>query len=173
QVANENDPDFVKVYAKGADVENVASGLFNAVFGGEHDYDGAAMMLAVAADHVTCSHGNAAMWHMSAEPRDLAWDNSPSYANAINTKTTYDAMYAAICTANYVIRAIQLGVEIGAGGEGNVRSMAVARFVQGVAYGNLALIYDRAHVVDEEKTVAGELGTAVPYGDVATAAVGY
>src|SRR5690606_700374 len=71
QVANENDPDFVKVYAKGADVENVASGLFNAVFGGEHDYDGAAMMLAVAADHVTCSHGNAAMWHMSAEPRDL------------------------------------------------------------------------------------------------------
>src|SRR5690606_32235307 len=29
------------------------------------------------------------------------------------------------------------------------------------------------HVVDEEKTVAGELGTAVPYGDVATAAVGY
>src|SRR5690606_38861178 len=76
EVLNENDPDFVKVYAKGADVENVASGLFNAVFGGEHSYDGAEMMLAVAADNVTCSHGNAAMWHMSSEPRDLAWDNS-------------------------------------------------------------------------------------------------
>ena len=173
EVLNENDPDFVKVYAKGEDVENVASGLFNAVFGGEHDYDGAAMMLAVAADHVTCSHGNAAMWHMSSEPRDLAWDNSPSYANAINTKTTYDDMYSAISTANNVIKAIQSGVDIGDGGSGNDRSMAVARFVQGVAYGNLALIYDRAHVVDEAKTVEGELGTAVPYAEVVTAAVGY
>ena len=140
-VPNENQPDFQKVYAKGDDVENVASGLFNTVFTGEHSYSGVEMMLAVAADNVTCSHGNAGMWHMSSEPRNLAWDNSPSYSNRNQTKTTYDAMYSAISTANNVIKAVEGGVEFGENGARNNRSLAVARFVQGVAYGNLALVF--------------------------------
>lgn len=173
-VPNENDPDFLKVYAKGDDVENVASGLFNTIFRGEHSYDGVEMMLAVAADHVTCSHGNAGMWHMSSEPRDLAWDNAPSYSNSGNTKVTYDAMYSAISTANNVIKAIlQNGVEIGDNGERNDRTLAVARFVQGLAYGNLALIYDRAHVKDETNEVEGVIDAALPYQEVADAAVGF
>nr|WP_294903640.1 hypothetical protein [uncultured Lacibacter sp.] len=172
-VPNENDPDFLKVYAKGEDVENVAAGLFNTLYNGEHAYNGIQMMLAVAADNVTCSHGNAGMWHMSSEPRDLAWDNSPSYSNRAHTKTTFDGMYSAIATANNVIKAVNGGVEIGTGGAGNNRALAVARFIQGVSYGNLALIYDKAHVVDEAKTVEGVIGTAIPYKEVAAAAVAY
>lgn len=173
-VSNENDPDFMKVYAKGDDVENVASGLFNTVFRGEHSYYGVEMMLAVAADNVTCSHGNAGMWHMSSEPRNLAWDNAPSYSNSGQTKVTYDAMYSAISTANNVLKALlQNGVKIGDNGERNDRTLAIARFVQGLAYGNLALVYDKAHVKDEANEVDPVIDAALPYNEVAAAAVGY
>lgn len=172
-VPNENDPDFAKVYAKGEDVQNVAAGLFNTIYMNSHATGGVQAMLNVAADNVTCSHGNFGMWHLSSEPRDLAWDNSPSYSNRGQTKATYDAMYSAISTANNVIKAINSGVQIGTAGAGNDRVLAVARFIQGIGYGNLAMVYDKAHVVDEAKTVEPKLETALPYKDVATAALGY
>lgn len=173
EVANENDPDFLKVYAKGEDVENVASGLFNTVFHGEHDFTGVQMMMAVAADHVTCSWGNAGMRDMSWEPRNNGWNNSPSYSNNGVLKATYDKMYSAISTSNLVIKAINGGVNIGDNGVNNNRALAVARFIQGISYGNLALLFDKAHVVDEVTSVEGVLETAVPYSDVAKAALSY
>lgn len=173
-VVNENDPDFVKVYAKGDDVETVASGLFTTIFRGEHYASGVEPMLAVAADNVTCSHGNFGMWHLSSEPRDLAWDNSPSYANTGQTKYTYDQMYSTISTANNVLKAIlQQGVEIGVGGVRNNRVIAISRFAQGIGYGNLAMVYDKAHVVDEEKTVEESIESAIPYQQVTAAAIAY
>ncbi len=174
-VSNKNNPDFKKVYAKGEDVENVAAGIYNTLYKAEHGWTqpGVKMMFAVAADNVTCSHGNFGMWHASSEPRDLAWDNAPAYTNANQPQWTYDRSYAAIATANNVVKAINDGVQIGANGENNDRTMAVARLMQGIAYGNLALTFDRAHVVDEEKTAEGVLDAAVPYQDVAAAAVGY
>lgn len=173
EVKNENDPDFKKVYASGKDVENVASGVFNTVFFGEHSASGMEPMLAVAADNVSCSWGNFAMRDISYEPRNNAWDNSPSYSNASITKYTFDHMYSGINTASNVIKAIKGGVDIGEGGADNNRSLAVARFVQGYAYGNLALIFDKAFVVDEANTVEGKIESAVSYKDVAAAAVGY
>jgi starch-binding outer membrane protein, SusD/RagB family len=172
-VPNGNDPDFLKVYAKGEDVENVAAGLFNAVFHGEHDFTGVQMMMAVAADHATCSWGNAGMRDMSWEPRNNGWNNSPSYGNGPVLKATYDKMYSAISTASKVIKAIDNGVDIGDNGAGNARAIAAARFVQGWAYGNLALLFDKAHVVDEATSVEGVLETAITYKQVATAALGY
>lgn len=172
-VPNENTPDFLKVYAKGEDVENVAGGLFNTFYHGEHNPSGTKAMLAVAADHVTCSHGNFGMWHASSEPRDLAWDNSPSYSNESQTRYTYNRMYAAIATANNVIKAIESGVQIGPNGANNNRSLAVAKFIQGISYGYLAQVYDRAHVVDEKTSVEGVFETAIPYNEVAVKAVEY
>ena len=174
-VPNKNNPDFQKVYAKGDDVENVAAGIYNTLYKAEHGWTqpGVKAMFAVAADNVTCSHGNFGMWHASTEPRDMAWDNSPAYSNANQLQWTFDRTYAAIATANNVIKAIEGGVDIGTNGANNDRSMAVARFMQGVGYGNLALTFDRAHIVDEVKTVEETLDSAVPYQEVAAAAIGY
>ncbi len=172
-VENGNNPDFAKVYANGTDVENVASGLYNAVFLGEHRANGVNAMLATAADNVTCSWGNFGMRDMSWEPRNFAWDNSPIYANRGQTADSYDRWYSAIGTASNVLRAISNGVEIGVNGAGTDRTMAFAKFALGLAYGNLALVFDRAHVVDETKTVEESLDTAVPYTEVAAAAIGY
>lgn len=172
-VKNQNEPDFLQVYAKGEDVANVAGGLYNTVYKGLNYAGGVKPMLAVAADNVTCSHGNFGMWHASNEPRDLAWDNSPSYSNKGQTKDTYDRLYSAIATANNVIKAINSGVSIGRDGADNDKVMAFSRFVQGLAYSNLALIYDRAHVVDEATSVEGVLETAVPYNEVAVKALAF
>ncbi|MCD8541040.1 MAG: RagB/SusD family nutrient uptake outer membrane protein [Leadbetterella sp.] len=174
-VPNQNQPDFLKVYAKGDDVANVASGLYNTIFKGLHhvatNREGLKPLLAVAADNVTCSHGNFGMWHASSEPRDLAWDNSPSYSNEAYIRGTYNHLYSAIATANNVIKAIESGVNIGPNGADNDKVMAFARFIQGVAYSHMALIYDRAHVVDEVSSVEGVLETAVPYNEVAAKAL--
>lgn len=172
-VPNENDPDFAKLFASGTDVEKVSSSLFNTLFNGEHAFSSVEMMMAVAADHVTCSWGNSGMRDMSYEPRNNGWNNSPSYSNGAVLKDTYDKMYGAISNANLVIKAIDGGVKIGDNGVDNDRSLAVARFIQGVAYGNLALVFDKAHVVDEVTTVEGVLETAKPYNEVAAAAIAY
>ncbi|HLP36236.1 hypothetical protein [Lacibacter sp.] len=172
-IPNENDPDLKKVLGNSQDVEKVASSLFNSIFHGEHDFTGVQMMMAVAADHATCSWGNAGMRDMSWEPRDFAWNNSPSYGNGAVLKATYDKMYAAIVNAGQVITRINDGMQIGTNGADNDRTLAIARFAQGMAYGNMALLFDKVHVVDETKTVEPVLATALPYKDVAAAAIAY
>lgn len=168
-VRNENDPDFKSVLSNGSDVETLTSSLFNTIYTGEHGYDGCSMMLAVAADHVSCSWGNAGMRDMSYEPRNNAWNNSSAYSNKNFTKYTFDKMYATINTASQIMKALSNGVVV----ENPAKVKAFAKFAQGVAYGNLALIYDRAFITDETLTVPGELSSAVDYKQVSTAAIGY
>jgi hypothetical protein len=172
-IPNLNNPDFDKVYATGVDVENVTAGLYNSIFLGEHTSGGVQPMLAVAADNATCSFGNFGMRDMSWEPRDFAWDNTPTYGNRGNTATSYNRWYAAVGTASNILKALDNGVQIGTNGSGNNRAKAVAKFALGLAYGNLALIFDKAHVVDNVITVEGNLGTAVSYKEVAAAAIAY
>jgi hypothetical protein len=168
-IPNQNNPDFAKVLSNGNDVKTLTAGLFNSIYNGEHAYSGVEMMLAVAADNVSCSWGNAGMRDMSWEPRDHAWNNTAAYGNAGYTKYTFDKMYAAINTASQIMKALASGVKV----DNDAQVKAFAKFAQGVAYGNLALIYDRAFIVDETKTVTGELGSAVDYKQVAAAAIGY
>jgi hypothetical protein len=89
-VANENNPDFLKVYSSGEDLENLTAGLFNTFYRGSHSYSGVSMMLATAADNVSCSWGNQGMRDMSWEPRIQAWTNTPSYNYRGTTKYFFD-----------------------------------------------------------------------------------
>lgn len=172
-VENLNDPDFAKVFSDGQDVENVASGLFNTIYNGEHSTDGVAAMLSVASDNVSCSWGNFAMRDMSYEPRNFAWNNSPSYSNKDLTKYLFDKMYSAIITASNIMKAIEGGISVGEDGAGNNRAKAFSKFAQGVAYGNLAMVFDKAFHVDEKLTVEPEVESAVDYNAIAAAAVKY
>lgn len=172
EIPNYNDPSFEQVFSSGPDLENAAAGLYNLIFNGHHSFDGVQMMLAVTSDNVSCSWGNAAMRDMSYEPRQ-AWNNQPSYSNAGNTDYTWSKMYGAIGQANNILKALENGVEVGSGGSGNNRVEAMARFAQGVAYGTLGLIYDRAFWVDEKRTVDESFDAASEYAEVATAAVAY
>lgn len=172
-VANQNDPDFLKVYADGASLENLASGLYNTIYTGEHSYSGVEMALATASDNITCSWGNQAMRDMSYEPRNNAWNNSPSYSYNGITYYLFNKMYSVINTSSNILKAVKKGTVIGNGGSDVARTRAICKFAQGVAYGNLALIFDKAFVVDENITAGNDISAAKPYTDVATAAIGY
>jgi hypothetical protein len=173
-VPNENQPDIKKVLANASDVEKLAAGAFNSYFQAEASASGVTPMLAVAADNITCSYGNFGMRDVSWEPRDQAWNNTTAYAYAANTKYSYDKAYSAIGSANSVLKAIAGGLKIGTDGADNNRALAVARMIQGISYGYLALVFDKVHIIDDVvETLDAKVSTTSPYKDVATAAVGY
>ncbi len=169
-VENLNEPNRARALANADDVEKLASSLFNTLYEGMHSYDGVEMMLATAADHVSCSWGNQAMRDMSWEPRNYAWINTPSYSYRVTTKAFFDRMYSAINATVDVLVAMENGVELG---DNASRARAMCKFAQGAAYGNLALVFDKAFIVDETKTVEPFVESAVDYKQVAAAAVDY
>jgi hypothetical protein len=171
-IPNLNNPDFSKVYANGTNLEATASSLYNTLYMESHATGGVQPMLAVAADNSTCSWGNYGMQDMSSEPRNVAWTNTAAYAYNTNTNDYFEGQYGAINPAADIIKAMDGGIKI-ANGTGDPRAKAFARFVMGVGYGNLALVFDRSYVVDEAKTAEGKLSGAVPYTEVATAALSY
>lgn len=172
-VANKNNPDTETVLdgklATPADMEALASGLFNTVFQGEHRVNGVEAMLDVAADNATCAYGNFGMWHMSSEPRNLAWDNTPNYTNNGQTKWSYDQWYSSIGTAVSVLKTFDTTLPKA----GNERTLAFTKFSLGLAYGNMALVFDRAHHFDNLIPAVNSFDGAKSYQDIATAAIGY
>lgn len=174
EVQNENNPDFAKVYSSGEDLENLASALFNTLYTGMHSSAGVEPMLATASDNVSCSWGNFGMRDMSFEPRNNAWNNAPSYSYNANTKYYFDKNYASINTASNIIKAMNGGVQIGAAGVNNNRTKAFCRFAQGLGYSNLAMVFDKAFIVDEVTTIDNaSINDAKAYGVIATAALKY
>lgn len=170
---NPNDPEFKDVFASGEDLKTLTSGLFNTWYTGTHSYSSVDMFLATAADHVTCSWGNQAMRDMSWEPRN-AWNNAPNYSYQATTKYLFDKMYASISTSSNIMTAINGGVVVGTGGADANMVKAFCKFNQGIAYGTLALVFDKAFIVDENITIPGAKVTdAKKYDSVAFAAVKY
>ena len=171
EVPNENQPDFLKVYASGADVKNVAAGLYS-TFYLPNNFT-MTMMLSVAADNLSCSSANFGMRAMSAEPR-LAWDNTPGYAYESSTSYPFNKMYAVINTASLVLKAMDNGLQIGKDGVDNNLVRAFARFNMGIAYGTLALTFDKAFIVDENITLENaSAADAKTYSEVAAQAILY
>lgn len=173
-VENANQPDFDKVFSNGAALENLVSGLYVTIYNGEHAGGSAQPMLATAADNVSCSWGNFGMRDMSWEPRNNAWNNAPTYSYHVSTLNLWNNMYSSINTASDVVKAMGTGVNVGANGADNARTKAFCRFAQGVGYGNLALVFDKAFIVDEKTTVAeATLASASDYNKVAASALIY
>ena len=171
EVPNENQPDFLKVYASGADVKNVAAGLYS-TFYLPNNFT-MTMMLSVAADNLSCSSANYGMRAMSAEPR-LAWDNTPGYAYESSTSYPFNKMYAVINTASLVLKAMDNGLQIGKDGVDNNLVRAFARFNMGITYGTLALTFDKTFIVDENITLENaSVADAKAYTEVAAQAILY
>lgn len=172
EIENPNDPTFAEVYKTPQDVETVAAGLYNTIYQGTHSYSGVEMMLATAADHVSCSWGNQAMRDMSWEPRNFAWLNTPSYSYRATTKYFFDRMYAALNSSIDVINAMEKnGIDMGEAG--NARARAMAKFTQGVTLGNLAMVFDKTFLKDESIVIEGKPEFLSDYKIVSAAAVGY
>lgn len=172
EVKNLNDPDFATAFSKPSDVKGVAGGLINTWFQYSQEYDGPALALWVGADAGTCSHGNAAMWHFSMEPR-RAWDNTPAYGNAVVNENFYKAMYSLLSSSNEILdKVVGEGMVITAddGSDETPMVKAMAYLGQGLALGYVGLFYDKGFVVTEETDLTTEIPVA-PYTELMTAAI--
>lgn len=168
-VENQNNPDRERALASASDVEAIIGGAFLNYWSGTQKYD-PSMALSVTADENTSSWGNFGMQDLSSEPR-TAYDNSSSYRYRAFSETPWYNMYRAISNANDGLVQINQGIKIGVNGAGTPRAKAFAKFVQGLAHGFLALLFDRAFVFDETVDLDTETLEMKPYAEVMQAAI--
>lgn len=167
-VENLNDPDFDTAFSNPNDIKGVAGGLINRWFQNNQEYDGPGLALWTAADAGTCSHGNAGMQDFGNEPR-IAFDNKPSYSNAIITEDYYNTLFSVLSQSNDVLaQTINNEVEMDDGSTDLVN--AVAYFTQALSLGYLGLLYDKAFVITHETDLSVEIETS-PYQDLLAAAL--
>jgi hypothetical protein len=171
-VKNENDPDFATAFSKPSDVKGVAGGLINTWFMNSEEYNGPALALWVGADAGTCSHGNVAMRDFSYEPR-IAWDNAPSYGNAIVTENFYKKMYSVLSSSNEILaKLVNDGMVITSddGTDETPMVKAVAYLGQGLGLGYIGLFFDKGFLVTESTDLTTQIPVS-PYTDLIAAAV--
>ncbi len=157
EVTNPNDPDLTRALSSGGDVENLLAGGFNKWYHSFGDVQPGAP-LDVTSDHYESAWGNWGMKLLGWEPRTLN-----NFARMINSHTdAFDNFrgdiewpwyqnYAAMVSANLVIKAMANGVNIPGPTDNsdNAMVLAGARFLQGAALANIAMRYDSGYAFDE------------------------
>src|SRR5690554_4169252 len=172
-IENTNNPDFEMVNATltGETLESQAASMFNNYFLVNHHHNGMKPMMSTAADANTASHGNFGMWDASIEPRNVTWNNDPTYSNASHLNFMYSNTYTTILRAMEVIASIEGGVEAGENGVDNPRLLAFSNFMLGLSHMTLGHLYDKAFIVAPGRELEGTLDYTSPHEEVVAAAV--
>ncbi len=124
----------------------------------------------VMADALTSSYGNFGMRFNSNEPR-IAYNNSASNGDGVVASNPWNWNYAALGQANDGLGALARGVTISDGtNDVTDEYQAIGHFIQGATLGNIALIFDKGFILDENSAIPAPVAF-VPYTDIATAAV--
>ncbi len=171
-VVNENEPDRDRALASPADVEALIAGSYatihNATLGSN---GGLQPKLQVVGLNSYSTLANFEMGPLGAVPRNPVPNFRGNPGESENFRD-YVRLHRAARTAAIGIEAMAgPGFTLGTAGL-DARARAFARFVQGVALGNLALAYDSAAILTE----ADPRGQIVPlssYGPLMVAALGY
>ena len=180
-VENENSPDRLKALAEPGDVEALGSNTFKRNW--ERQWCNEAPMMSTMADAISSSWANWGMRDMSSEPR-IAWNNDPSYTRRASTEQPWFDAYGAISDANDVLQAIATAEAEGSATDNSFtregvdvdRLRAFVKFNQAWAHSWLALLFDRAFIVDEtvdlEQVALGNIQLDLsPYTEVLAAAL--
>lgn len=164
---NPNAPDQERALSNPEDVESlIGSAYFSWYSSAEHQNP--QLGLSLAADEFASPYGNFSMDRLGDQPRQ-AWPNDPSHGGRSFVENPWYGMYSALSSVNDGLIAMNGGVDLG---EDQPRARAFARYVQGLSHGFLALMFDKAFVVDEsvENLETAELEFQ-PYGQVMQAAL--
>lgn len=149
EVENLNNPDTETVLQSEEGIEALASGLFNQFYNIEqHNLNSPGPSMWVMADWGTVTWANYGCVDMSMEPR-VFLNNVPSYGYHRNIRNFWRTMYGMINSANYVVKAVDQGMQLGENGEDTMMIDGFAHFMQGIGNGYIGLIYDKAYWVDE------------------------
>jgi hypothetical protein len=165
-IENPNNADIDRALQNPDDVKALIAGGYNTWYVATHSYNGVGMLLATAADNITCSWGNQGMRDMSWEPRK-GWDNAPNYSYSGTTDYFFYRMYRSAGAANTVLKRIADGMEFGDEGVDTDLVEAFSYFVQGISLGYVGLVHDQGYAVNELSTDT-ELANPVlaPYDDL-------
>ncbi|RMH29447.1 MAG: RagB/SusD family nutrient uptake outer membrane protein [Planctomycetota bacterium] len=166
-VVNQNQPDRSRAITTPGDVESLISGGFLSWHRGNYEWAPGPAFSTMADEH-TASWGNFGMKDLSSEPR-TAFNNDPSYSYAYVAQNPWTFMYRTLSGARDGLIAINDGLEIGQNGQDTPRARAFARFLQGIAHGTLAQVYDQAFILDENTDL--EAADFSPYNEVLAVAL--
>ena len=150
-VTNNNNPDRIRATNTPGDVEGLIAGTYQRFWPNVYGTTPTIMLSEMAYEFSTpflCFGGQP----NGQEPRP-AWNNNSSYTYAGVSSTTWLNFYGVISLANDGLQALDRGLNIGVNGADNSRARAFAKFMQGVAHGYLALMWDRAVIIDEKTDV--------------------
>jgi hypothetical protein len=170
-ITNPNTPDLNRTFGTAAEVEAHIAGSFLRWHRIHHLYQGPAMMLSsVAFQHTTANVCQAPYGDI---PR-RAIENSAG-RECVESVRAWRDLYAALVTVRDGLKVLEerpdFQAELGAAETQRLR--AYGRFVQGLAHGSLALLFDRGAPVDESIAPSGTADDLVDYGQLMAAALAY
>ena len=174
-VQNTDDPDRGRVFTNPADLQVFIAGLYgvmnNSTIGGSNDALQTQMF--VMGMENTSTLANFAMGPRGSIPRNPITNQRGSQGNTGNYRDWLWSHRAARQAALGIaaLKDITLG-----SAAADARALAFARFIQGVALGNLSLAYDSASILTENDNPEADAAVIVPfsyYPAVNAAALGY
>ena len=164
-VTNPNNPDAARATANASDVQHIALSAVNSWYNGSTARD-PWVMFNVTGDLMTMNYGNFGARFNNLEPR-IAYANSATNGDIEVAQVPWENQYATLGLANDVIKAVNKGLVLPGGTK---KYEALARFAQAGALMQLALIYDKAFIVDENFDPLKDKPQLQPYANVAKAA---
>jgi len=170
EVINQNAPDAARALSTPGDIEALIGSGFQ-IWHSANEWEGPSQMLSTGGDEGSYSWGNFAVKDVSSEPR-VIWNNASSYTYAYANEDTWFTNYEALSAVFDGLKAIAADETIK--NKINVpRVEAYAKFIQGLAHGWLALMFDSAFVFDESINLETDQLELQAYPAVMAAALGY
>ncbi|HEX6967074.1 MAG TPA: hypothetical protein VF166_14895 [Gemmatimonadaceae bacterium] len=168
-IPNTNDPSFTDVVSTPADVAKLAKSAINTWHDANNEVT-PAMSQAVMADALSGGYNNFGMNLSSHEPRMAIQNVTTAGDYTAMVQDPWDRNYKALSEANDVLRALAGGMVID--DDATTESYkALAMLTQGLALGNIALIFDRGFIVDENTKIPAPVSSLTSHQDVEAAAL--
>ncbi len=168
EITNPNNPDVARALASAEDVRNISISTINSWYLASTHYE-PFTALCVTSDSCTANFGNFGMRFNNLEPR-LPYENNSAGGDRNVASRPWDSYYGTLGAANDALRAFGAGVALPSAAE-TAKFKALAQFTQAASIANLALLFDRAFVVDEAFDPTGPKPELKPYKDVSAAAL--
>ena len=170
KIADLNAPDAVRAVSNAGDVQTLIGGGIRLWYINSNDVD-PNMAFFVMADALTSSYGNFGMRFNSNQPR-IAYNNTATSGDEVVASDPWGYNYSVLGQANDGLKALTRGVKItdASGNDITDEYEAIGHFLQGATLSNLALIFDKAFIIDDSTPIPAPM-TFSPYPAVATAAL--
>jgi hypothetical protein len=162
-VTNTNSPDRDRALSQPSDVETLIASTWRDLWTRWQNDATTYNLFPVVSDAFTATYANNAALELSSEPR-VAFNNNPlSDAHGV-ARASWEGFLKAVSSANDGLAAIEKGLIIRTGtplADNTTRARIFAMMNRSIAYGYIAMLFDRSMIVDEKTDISTP--TAIEY----------